>query len=281
MLILLLLLVGCGNSEEEITKEYNIGDIEMFTSGFNRPNGITISPNGTMYVSNRITNTISTVDAVGEVNEFVKVPCRELLMIITDEEGNIYAAGTDKVFKITSNKDITEIASDFGCADDLVFDDNGNLFVTDAKRNIVYKIDSSLTKTVFIDNNYDGALSSWFITGITFNKTYNSLYVVRMDQGEILKYPILEEGTAGNEEVIISGLIQPDHIICDDDNNLYVTLYSSGDLIKITNDQYVETVCDNTMYRPTGLVFGKGDYDSRFVYVADNRKNMIFRIYIG
>ena len=267
-------------SYDKPIKEYSFGDIEMFSSGFNRPNGVTISPNGTMYVSNRSTNKISTVNADGEIHEFVTVPCKELLMIITDDEGIIYAAGTDKVFKITSENEITEIASDFGCADDLVFDDNGNLFVTDAKRNIVYKIAPDLTKSIFIDNNYDGILTTWFITGITFNKTYDSLYVVRMDKGEILKYPILEDGTAGNEEIIISGLIKPDHITCDDNNNLYVTLYSTGILIKITDDNNVETICDNTMSRPTGLVIGKGDYDSRFVYVADNRTNIIFRIYI-
>jgi len=272
--LLLVLVAGCSSKQ--------IGDYSIFSDGFNGADGITFDHKGNMYVGNRYTNVISKVSREGEASDFVTVPCEELLLMTTDKLGNIYAAGGDKVFKITPLGVITELADDFGCADDLRFDLNGNLYVTDSYRNIVYKITPKLEKTIFIDSDLSSVGNrKWHITGIAFSPDYQYLYIARMERGEIVRYPIKSNGEAGAPEIFIDNIDLPDHIDVDRSGNLYVTLFSEGSLVKIDKSGNLEMICDGIMKNATGIAIGKGIINGRYAYVADMGNNRIYRIYIG
>jgi len=203
-----------------------------------------------------------------------------------DEENNIYAAGKDQVFKISQEEEVEFIASGFSCADDLRLDQEGNIFVTDSFENRVYKITTDLKKSIFIDNDIDEkiepfVIGRWYITGITFDHEFKNLYIARMHNGEIVKYPIQPDGTAGAPEIVAEGLPEPDHLEMDKQGNLYVTLFRLGSLLKIDPAGKVESIFSNKLEYATGVAFGKTDINKEYLFIADLGRNTLYKVFVG
>lgn len=261
----------------------SIGDVEIVAEGFSGADGVVVDYLGNIFVGNRWSNILSKVTPQGEVVYFVTLPCIELLCMTIDEQNNIYAAGKDKVFKISQQGDVEVIGSDFTCADDVRLDLEGNVFVTDSFENRVYKITPDLKKSIFIDNDSEASLrrGTWYITGITFDNDYKNLYIAKMDEGEIVKYPILADGTAGIPEIIAEGLLEPDHLEIDEKGNIYVTLFREGSLIRIDPEGKVESICKNEFGYATGIAFGKKDFNEEYVFIADYQRNILYKVFVG
>lgn len=256
--------------------------ISVFAAGFRGADGIAIDAAGNMYVGNRRTNEISIVDQQGNVRMFVTLDCEELLCMTADEENNLYAAGMDKVFKVEPDGTASVLADGFSCADDLRLDPVGNIYITDSREDRVYKLSSDLQKSVFIESDKEQAElgNGWHITGITFDKEYRYLYIAKMKEGRVLRYPILHDGSAGSPETVIEGIREPDHLEMDDRGRLYVTLFRTGSLIRIDPSGSVETLCDGDMKYATGIVLGRSGFDENSAYVADYGRDVVYRIRI-
>ncbi|MCQ1530520.1 SMP-30/gluconolactonase/LRE family protein [Lutispora saccharofermentans] len=256
------------------------GEPEVFATGFDGADGIAMDDSGNMYVGNRKTNRIYKVSTKGEVMDFVSLDCQELLCMTTDEENNLYAAGRNKVFKINPQGDTHEIGTGFSCADDVRLDGEGNLYVTDSSENRVYKITPMLEKSVFIesDQSQSELTRGWHITGISFDNTFENLYIARMLKGEVLKYPIGPDGLPGEPSIIADSLMEPDHLEVDAQGRLYVTLFREGSLIRIDPSGEIETLCDGKMGYATGIVLGRGEFGEQYAYVADYGRNQVVRI---
>lgn len=257
----------------------NVGDIEIIAEGFSGADGIVVDYNGNIFVGNRRNNVISIIDKNGKVNDFVKLNCIELLCMTIDKDNNIYAAGKDKLFKINSDGEVTEISSGFACVDDVRLDDKGNIYVTDSFENRVYKITPQFDKSIFIDSDVDRSElgRGWHITGITFDPQYRNLYIAKMKKGQIVKYPIKEDGTPGNPE-IIAELPEPDHLEVDENGNLYVTLFREGSLVKIDKDKNIDIICNGEFGYATGIAFGKNGFHEESVFIADYRRNIVYKV---
>lgn len=270
------------DKEKDSTAE-EVEQMKVFAKGFSGADGIVVDYLGNVYVGNRNTNILSKVDKDGTVNDFVKLPCKELLCMTVDKNNNIYAAGQNKLFNITKDGEITELASDFTCADDVRLDNKGNIFVTDSFENRVYKITPDLEKSIFIDNNKDEALSAqtWYITGITFDPDYKNLYLARMEEGQIVKYSINPDGTVGTSEIIAKDLPEPDHLEMDAKGNLYITIFREGSLIKIAPDGKITSICEKKFGFATGIAFGKPGFEEESVFIADYRRNIVYKIDVG
>jgi sugar lactone lactonase YvrE len=262
--------------------ETDIPETSVFAKGFKGADGIAIDSAGNMYVGNRGANTVSRVDTEGNVRDFAKLDCEELLCMTADKENNIYVAGRNKVFKINPDGNAAVISDGFSCADDLRLDAEGNLYITDSSENRVYKLTPDLTKNVFIESdlNENDLGSGWYITGITFDSSFENLYIAKMNEGKILKYLILPDGSAGNPVTVIEGISEPDHLEMDESGRLYVTLFRAGSLIRIDPSGTVETLCDGKMRYATGIALGKNGFDEAFAYVADYGSSVIYRIRI-
>lgn len=261
--------------------EVNVGDIEIVAEGFSGADGIVVDYNGNIFVGNRRNNVISIINKNGEVSDFVRLNCRELLCMTIDKDNNIYAAGKNKLFKINSDGEVIEISSNFTCADDVRLDDKGNIYVTDSFENRVYKITPEFDKSIFIESEVDRSElgNGWHITGITFDKEYNNLYISRMKKGQIVKYPIKNDGTVGNPE-IIAELPEPDHLEVDENGNLYVTLFRDGSLVKIDKDRNVDIICNGDFGYATGIAFGKNGFHEKSVLIADYKRNIVYKVYV-
>jgi sugar lactone lactonase YvrE len=287
VLLAMTFVIGCGQNNETSVIEKPVAKASAkpavegaFASGFDGADGITIDYAGNMYVGNRKSNMVSRVSKEGKAEDFVKLDCMELLCMTVDKENNIYAAGKNKVFKISPKGEAEEIANGFTCADDLRFDSKGNLYVTDSFENRVYKITPDLEKSIFIDSDEDRTTlgNGWHVTGITFDKDYKNLYIARMKKGEILRYPINSDGTAGAPEIILKDLKEPDHLEIDKQGRLYITLFRRGMLVRLDSAGKVEELSNGLMYYATGIVLGRGGFDENSAYIADNGKDAVFQI---
>lgn len=278
----LAIITVIGSCSKDASGGTDSKEAKPFAKGFSGADGITIDYEGNMYVGNRNTNLISKVNKKGEAQDFVKLECSELLCMTADEDNNIYAAGTDKVFKINPGGEIIELAAGFTCADDLRLDLKGNLYVTDSFENIVYRITPSLEKSIFIDSDVsrEELGTGWHITGITFDSSCENLYIARMKKGEILKYSIGQDCTPGAPRIIIKDLPEPDHLEMDEEGRLYITLFRSGTLIRVDNEgkENIEYLSNGEMGYATGIVLGRSGFDEKSAYVADYGKNIVFKI---
>ncbi len=286
---ILILTTSCSSTKPDIQSqsdsviEVESQKVRVFATGFKGADGITIDYAGNMYVGNRKSNVISKVNKEGEVQDFVALQCSELLCMTADNENNIYAAGKDKVFKITSQGNVTVLAEDFTCADDLRLDQKGNLYITDSFENRVYKLTPDLHKSIFIDSDISQETLGigWHITGITFDNEFKSLYIAKMKEGKILRYPINDDGIAGNPEIVAEGLREPDHLEIDKQGRIYVTLFRTGSLIRIDNTGNIEYLSEREMGHATGIILGKSGFDEAYAYVADYAKDIVFQIKIN
>ncbi|MDF2520725.1 MAG: hypothetical protein K0R84_1353 [Clostridia bacterium] len=285
-MLVLLLISGCSGhaskaqETESLPAEAEAAGAKVFATGFEGSDGITIDYAGNMYVGNRSANTISRVTKEGAAEDFVKLECAELLCLTVDKENNIYAAGKDKVFKISPRGEVTELAGGFSCADDLRLDLQGNIYLTDSYENRVYRITPDLKKSIYIDSDEsrDKLGSGWHITGITFDNRYENLYIARMKKGEILKYPINPDGSPGEPEIILNDIKEPDHLEMDKQGRLYITLFRSGSLIRADSMGSVEYLCDGEMHYATGIVLGRSGFDEKSAYVADYGDHVVYQI---
>lgn len=287
LLLSILLLSSCTSeipANQAVTKPASTKKVsaKVFAVGFAGADGITIDYSGNMYVGNRRSNVISRVSPKGKVENFVELACEELLCMTVDQKNNIYAAGKDKVFRISPAGEVEELAGDFTCADDLRLDEQGNLYITDSFENRVYKLTPQLEKSIFIDSDIsqEELTTAWHITGITFDSNYQYLYIARMQKGEILRYPINSDGTAGKPEVVAKGLEEPDHLDMDADGRLYVTLFRTGSLIRIDQGGQLEQLSQGDMEYATGIVLGRSGFDANSAFIADYGKDVVYQIKI-
>lgn len=271
------------NSEANSEDVMEVGQIEVIASGFSGADGVVVDYSGNIYVGNRKTNILSKVTQDGEVSDFVEVPCEELLCMTIDKDNNLYVAGKDKLFKIDEKGKIDILASDFTCADDVRLDLDGNIYVTDSFEDRVYKVTPDLQKSIFIDSDLDdnNINRGWYITGLTFDENFESLYITRMKDGEIVKYPFKSDCTVGEPKTVISDLPEPDHLEVDNKGNLYITLFRQGTLVRLDLEGNIQEICKNVFGYATGIAFGKVDDDRNYLYLADYKTDTLYRIFVG
>jgi sugar lactone lactonase YvrE len=231
--------------------------IETFAGGIITPNGIVFDGAGNMYATSRSTTSILKFKTDGSYETFVELPSRIAYCMITDKENNIYVTGGDKFMKVTPDGKISVLLDGFTCCDDLVMDDKGNIYMTDAFENRVYKITKDLKKSVFIENDIENLKSNtYYKVGIGFSPDYKNLYVTNMEEGKVIVYPIDEKGNPGDGKVLCK-LPRPDHMTIDRSGNIYITLFRDGKLARIDAKGNVDYIPqDYTFSNPTGLAFG-------------------------
>ncbi len=111
------------------------GASTVFASGLTKPEGITFTPSGTMYVDEQFTNVISSVSSAGVVTPFVTIPGTAGIGGLTcDAAGNLYVSleTTGVVDKVTPAGGISPYATGMGSPQQLAFDSTGHLFAGNA-----------------------------------------------------------------------------------------------------------------------------------------------------
>lgn len=250
------------------------GQVLPVAQGISSPDGLAIDANGVMYVGSRSSNKIYHISPGGQMEVHAKLRCAGVIGMAVDSDGNLYVAGRDKVFKLTPNKEVEELVQGFKWAEMVALDSKGNLFITDARQNKVFKLTADGMLNVFIDNTI-GVLdeSSWYVTGIVIDEESNFIYTCNYYTGQILKYPILPNGQAG-DPIHVASANQPTQMVMDENGQLYVTCFS-GSIIYVT-PRGVEPIAKTSS--PTAIVYGRGALDWGSVYITNLGSGKVSRV---
>ena len=163
-----------------------------------------------------------------------------------------------------------------------VFDSEGNLYFSDSgdwgeANGYIYRLHTDGTAKYFA-----GPFA--FPNGLALSADEKSLYIVQSLRDNVLRLPILPNGSAGEPEVYAAGLARvPDGLVLDAQGNLYVTCYATHNLYRVTPQREITLFAFDplgTMLAcPTNAAFGPDDSD--VLYVANLARWHICRVHIG
>ncbi len=274
---------GNENSKEiNISLVPGIGYAEEFASGFLGLYDIIIDKNGSMLVTCAGDNSIQMITPDRQVSQYVKLDCKKLSGMCVDENNNLIVAGCDKVFRVNDSKQAEVIAEGFKSALDVAVGADNTIYVLDGLSNKIYKINSSGEKEVFINKISNSSVTEKpLATGLCFDKYHQNLYVSKIEDGEVVKYPINSDGTPGQPELFITGITKPYNMVIDKNGNFYLTLYFESGLMKYDTQGNITSIAEGTFSQPAGICFGNSDYDDKSVFVADYGRGKVFKVYVG
>jgi sugar lactone lactonase YvrE len=168
----------------------------------------------------------------------------------------------------------------YGFPNDLAFDDDGNLYVTDPFLGLIWKIDEDGDPDVWLaDPALEGNPASPFllihefgVDGIAFNKHKNELYVGNLDYGTIVRIPVECDGDAGEPYVWVDDfatLAGADGIAFDQKGNLFVADNGQDRLAVVEPDGDVEVVAQGGLLdAPSSVVFGQTSKTKKNLYIS-------------
>jgi hypothetical protein len=189
-------------------------------------------------------------------------------------------SGRGEVVKISQDGHVTTVSDGFTQPGGITFDLSGNLYVVDAQSNIVYRIDSSGNKTIFIDINGTARISGkCYFHGLEYDSVSNSIYTVGLAEGQgrgkILKYPLGKDGSPGLP-VVIAEPYNAMHITLDGYGNAFATVNKNSILYIRENGTAKEFVCQGAYFEGVALSLGGNGFDQTSLYV--NARDKIMRV---
>lgn len=169
----------------------------------------------------------------------------------------------------------------YGFPNDLAFDDDDNLYVTDPFLGLIWKIDEDGDADVWVaDPALEGNPSAPYllihefgVDGIAFNKHKDELYVGNLDYGTIVRIPVECDGDAGDPYVWVDdfdNLGGADGIAFDHKENLYVAVNGQDKIAKVDDDGDVTIVAQGGLLdSPSSLVFGQTPTTKKNLYITN------------
>ncbi len=245
--------------------------------------GIATAPNGDVFTSDQETFNVYRITPEGEVTLFAHLfdqdnpdaayagalgltfgPDGALWLNMTDwtetSRHGVYRVAMDGSFELAVPLDVNQTPAPNG----LVFDDRGNLFITDCFMGSIWKVArGERVATLWLQHELLQPLTAFGANGIAYKQ--GALYVANSDQGTVLRIPIDRHGAPGEPVVFASGMVDPDGntlapdgITLGPGNDLYLTLAYAGQLVRLAEDGTWRVVADLGISLAASPTFGKG-----------------------
>lgn len=250
------------------------------------PESIALDSRGNLYFT--LGNTIQRRTVDGTRSIWATLPIAAFALgVKVGPDGCVYTASTSLsaspgayVWRACGDSQIEVYAAldQSGGPNDLAFDHLGNLYVTDAFLGQIWQVTKERTARVWLADplleGSDEAPALGFhavgVDGIAFDARERHLYLGNLDMGQVLRVPILRDGSAGKVTVFASdpGLIGMDGIAFDHTGNLYVAINSQDRLAVVDRRGEPHWLHQGApLDGPSSLAFGtvRGQRNSLFV----------------
>jgi sugar lactone lactonase YvrE len=250
-------------------KAWDRGDVDTFATlpaGATGPEGLTVAPDGKVYVTTFGFNAqgaqsgpgklyvfdengglIRQVNVAGSTSHLLGLafhPTTHALLVIDFGAGKVLnvdpRTGTASVFMtVTGTSGLNA----------LTFDSLGNVYVSDSFQGIIWKTGLSggaATAWVSDPSLLPNGIPPFGANGLAFNRAGNALYVANTANDSIIRIPVTG-GTPGTPQALVYGINGADGLVIDRNDNLWVAANQSDEIVVIN---------------PTGKVIAKlGDFD--------------------
>jgi sugar lactone lactonase YvrE len=258
------------------------------------PESITADDAGNLYIS--MGSTVRKRTANGQMTVFGTLPIAAFALgVKVGPDGCVYTASTSLsavpgafVWRICSAGAVEQFATldQSGGPNDLAFDDDGNLYVTDPFLGQVWKILPNGTPSVWL---FDPLLlgnaaapvlvfHAVGVDGIAFDKHKRNLYLGNLDFGRILRVRF-QAGAPGPISVFASDplLEGADGLAFDRTGNLFVAVNAHDRLVSLNHHGDITLLAEGGLLdAPSSLVFGTGQDDRHTLYVTSSAFSRAF-----
>jgi sugar lactone lactonase YvrE len=256
------------------------------------PESITADNDGNVYATNfsgavrllHPDHTVSTVTTIalppGGVLTGIKVGPDGLLYICSAS----FSASPDAAFIWRVHPDtgaFEQFASlaAAGFPNDLVFDDDGNLFVTDPALALIWKVDPAGNAVVWLaDPLFAGSTTApafpptpFGIDGIAFDRNKKTLIVSTLDFGRVMEIDI-DKKHAPTISILVEdpALKGIDGIAIDRRGTIYAAVNTQNRIATIDRDGTISVLTEGPpLESPASFAFGTGHDDKKTLYVAN------------
>jgi sugar lactone lactonase YvrE len=261
------------------------------------PESITSDHHGNLFFSWASTGTIQKRSPDGSITTFGMLPISAFTLgVKVGPDGCVYTVSTSLdpatigafVWRICQPGSVEEVAAldPSGGPNDLAFDDDGNLFVTDPFLGRVYEITPRGQVSVWLEDPLlaGNAVSPVLVfhavgvDGIAFDARDRNLYLSNLDFGTILRVDV-DHGRAGKLEVFASDplLSGADGIAFDREGTLWVAGNAHDQILTVDRRGGVTLRASGGLLDgPSSLVFGETERDEQTLYVANSAFSRAF-----
>lgn len=265
------------------------------------PESLTTDREGNIFFSWASTSTIQKRAPDGAVTTFGTLPIPVFTLgVKVGPDRCVYTVSTSLtatvgafVWRICAAGMVEQVAAldPSGGPNDLAFDREGNLYVTDPFLGRIDRVDPRGTVTLwledprFVGNAADPALGfhAVGVDGIAFDEDQRHLYVDNLDYGTILRIDF-DRGRPGAVSTVSSDprLRGADGIAFDCDGNLLVAVNAQDQLASVDGRGDVTLLASGGILDgPSSLAFGQSEGVRRTLYVANSAFSRAFGFEAG
>jgi sugar lactone lactonase YvrE len=260
------------------------------------PESITTDDDGNLYFSWASTSTIQKRSRDGTISTFGTLPIPVFTLgVKVGPDGCVYTVSTSLspapgafVWRICSPGNVEQFAvlDPKGGPNDLAFDDEGNLFVTDPFLGQIWMVSRGGAARVWLQHpllagnpvNPVLVFHAVGVDGIAFDRHKRNLYVDNLDFGDIIRIAF-DDGVAGDVSLFASDpLLQgADGIAFDRKGNLFVAVNAQDSLVSIDPSGVITTLEQGGLLDgPSSVVFGATDDDRDTLYITSSAFSRAF-----
>jgi hypothetical protein len=230
----------------------------------NRPYGIAFDNNGLMYMITAPetgNGTLSKVTPDGKITDIAVLEGSFIGPgIYIDNNNGIFITVGNKLLKVSPDGNTEIIADGFSLCFDVKTDNNGNIYVADDLKGIIYKIDSSGKKDIFFKSDTTGP---FVLTSIVIDSNNENLYA--REGNRIIKFEIDSDSTSEKPEVIVDNT-KMFYLCRDNNNNIYASTIDN--VIKIDTGGEIKYLSGKPLKTSIGVAVGGKGFDEKSLYVT-------------
>ena len=257
------------------------------------PESITADAKGNIYLS--MGTTVGRITPGGQLSTFAALPVDPSAFttgLKFGPDGYLYAGTANfpgspdsaYIWRISPSGAKVQKYADLdgnGFPNDLAFDEDGNLYVTDPFLGLIWKIDEDGNEDVWLADplfepsptpgGYLG-VAAFGVDGIAFDEDEDYLYVGNLDYGRILRIE-LDGCEPGDVEVFYEnlGLIGGvDGLAFDDKENLYLAVHGQDRIVALDKKAKPKIVAEGgPLQQPSSLVFGTTKATRKTLFISN------------